>query len=124
MVGGWKIELKNFSRKELECPCCEKFGVDPKSGEKLQKLRDLAGPININSAFRCEKQNQKVRGAKNSFHVLGKAFDIKTSKMSTQEKEDLVTKAISLGFRGIGIYDKHIHIDDREKEARWVGKSS
>jgi uncharacterized protein YcbK (DUF882 family) len=74
--------------------------------------------------FVAKNRTTKFGGAKNSFHVLGKAFDIKTSKMSTQEKEDLVTKVISLGFRGIGVYDKHIHIDDREKEARWVGKSS
>jgi uncharacterized protein YcbK (DUF882 family) len=89
----------------------------------MQKLWENFRPSELECPC-CENQNHKVRGAKNSFHVLGRAFDIQISQLSTQEKEDLVTKAISLGFRGIGIYDKHIHIDDREKEARWVGKSS
>lgn len=43
----------------------------------LQPLRDKFGPIYINSGYRCEKLNEKVRGVGNSQHLYGEAADIR-----------------------------------------------
>lgn len=43
----------------------------------LEPLRDHFGPIIVNSGYRSKVVNAAVGGAKNSYHLLGKAADIK-----------------------------------------------
>lgn len=46
----------------------------------LQPARDLLGEsIKVNSGYRCAKLNLKIKGAKNSQHMEGKAADITCS---------------------------------------------
>ncbi len=42
----------------------------------LQPLRNVMGPIGINSGFRCKTLNSLVGGVSNSQHVKGEAADI------------------------------------------------
>ena len=44
----------------------------------LEPARLIAGPIIINSGFRCELVNQAVGGVRNSQHLKGQAADIRT----------------------------------------------
>lgn len=46
---------------------CEQF---------LQPLRNEFGPIHINSGFRCQRLNELVGGASDSWHTYGSAVDI------------------------------------------------
>lgn len=43
----------------------------------LEPARAIAGPIIINSGFRCEAVNRKVGGVSNSQHLVGQAADIR-----------------------------------------------
>ena len=87
-IGGqMTLGLKNFSRKELECPCCKVLGIQEEAGRKLETLRENLGfPLKISSGFRCEKHNRALGGARESRHLLGLAFDIGTSRMTAKEK--------------------------------------
>lgn len=82
---------KNFTLDELTASATAKrLGIDNtpnaeqlanirKLADVLQKIRDAFGrPIVINSAFRCEKLNNAVGGAKNSDHKYGAAADIQS----------------------------------------------
>jgi hypothetical protein len=42
--------------------------------------------------------------------------------LDSKKKFLLVQEGIRL-FHGVGIYDKHVHLDVREEKALWTGKS-
>lgn len=57
------------------------------ASEILEPLRaEVSMPIIINSGYRCQKVNALVGGVANSYHLQGKAADIKTSS-SLQQAE-------------------------------------
>lgn len=69
---------KNFSKKELACPCCGLYLHNQKLIETLQAIRDAAGKaITVNSGTRCSKHNKEA-GSKltHSPHEDGNAADI------------------------------------------------
>ncbi len=111
---------KNFKLKEFQC----KDGsylvkIDSRLLEKLQKLRDLIGkPIIITSGYRTPEYNKKVGGVKNSYHLHGKAVDIKVNGISPRELSKYAEK---VGFNGIGIYENFIHLDIRPVKTIWYG---
>ena len=107
-----KTTLKNFTREELSCPCCKQV-KDSSFWVKLQTLRDLTGPLVINSSFRCKKHNKKIGGVKGSFHQKSRAVDISIKKMSSVEKANLVKNSLNLGL-SIICYPTHLHVDDRK----------
>jgi hypothetical protein len=43
--------------------------------------------------------------------------------MTAKEKFLLLQEGTKI-FRGVGVYDKHVHLDVREEKALWTGKSS
>jgi uncharacterized protein YcbK (DUF882 family) len=99
------------------------LGIQEEAGRKLETLRENLGfPLKISSGFRCEKHNRGLGGARESRHLLGVAFDVGTSRMTAKEKFLLVQEGTKI-FRGVGIYDKHVHLDVREEKALWTGKS-
>jgi zinc D-Ala-D-Ala carboxypeptidase len=106
---------KNFSAKELACPCCGVMGVKKTSADRLQKLREKFGKsISLTSAYRCAKHNKAVGGAPQSFHMQGMAFDIPCT--NPRERHDIVILAAECGFRGFEISPKHVHIDDGPRD--------
>ena len=105
----------NFKIKEFRC----KDGSDVIRTdvdfvkEKLQTIRNWAqAPITINSAYRTEAYNQKVGGAKNSYHVKGQAYDI---VVKGKTLEEVCKYAESIGVLGIIQYPNKgfVHIDSR-----------
>ncbi len=47
--------------------------------EVLDKARErLGAPIYVNSGYRCRELNQRVGGARNSYHMQGRAADLDT----------------------------------------------
>ncbi len=79
--------------------------------DKLQKLRDRLGPINIISGYRSIEHNKNIGGAKKSSHCTGKACDFK--KVSGITDAEFKKLAIELGFTGIGLYNTFWHVDVR-----------
>ena len=106
---------KNFSTKELQCPCCGRVAMNSQLLDKLQSVRDLLGfPLTINSGFRCAEHNKAVGGSPNSQHLLGKAVDISMRGLTGEKKHRLLKAAFIHGFNGLGVYSTFLHLDVRE----------
>ena len=113
---------KNFYRDEFVCPCCGICHITAKLLIALQICRDkFKNPILIASGYRCESYNKKIGGVKGSYHCLGEAADLQTEHFS-MASEKLLLEIVCPHFNGVGIYDKHIHVDLGTKRI-WTGKS-
>lgn len=111
---GSKIVSKNFNVKEFRCKDgSDRILIDVDFvKDKLQKIRDHFGaPITINSAYRTPKYNAKVKGAKASYHLKGRAFDVVVKGHTPQE---VARYAQRLGISGIIQYNGFVHVDSRE----------
>lgn len=117
----------NFKASEFLCKgsgCCTEGNVDEKLVEILQQIRDHFGkPVRISSAYRCPKWNKKVGGVSKSYHLSGRAADIKVDNTAPAE---VAKFAESIGVLGIGLYDTDadghfVHIDTRTKKSFWYG---
>lgn len=105
---------KNFKVKEFRCKDgSDKILIDTDFVvNKLQKIRDhFTVPVTINSAYRTESYNQKVGGAKSSYHMKGQAFDI---VVKGKTPLDVARFAQSIGITGIIQYNTFVHLDSRE----------
>ena len=106
----------NFSASEFACKgkaCCN--GSAPMDSEflsKIQELRDAIGrPIKVTSGFRCNHHNTSVGGAKNSYHTLGRAADIKCLGVGVDQLAECAREI----FNGVIIYKSWVHVDTRKK---------
>ena len=119
---------KNFSLSEFACPCGQcKTHISPVLIEKLQQFRDFfGGPVVISrgGGYRCASYNEKIGGAESSQHMQGIAVDLPWPG-SGALKYRYLELAFMLKFRGVGVYDGHVHLDMRHSETRvvWTGKS-
>ena len=113
-TGDWPWE--HFSPREISCKCCGEMYLHKESMNALERLRDLVGPIRINSGHRCEKRNFGEGGVDNSMH-LKVAFDCQCPK---RDQADFVKAAEKAGFTGIGYleYRTFVHVDMGRKR-RW-----
>ena len=109
---------KNFWSTEFDCSCkypeCQWTLISSDHIKNLQELRDRIGPLDINSAYRCDKHNKAVGGTTNSRHKEGDATDIVSKKLTP----DQVATAAE-NFDGLGRYSTFTHIDSRGTKARW-----
>lgn len=113
----------NFTSTEFDCKCrnksCTTTEINLDLVIILQKIRNHFGvPVTINSAYRCKKHNAAVGGAKDSFHMQGRAADI---KVSGANPKTVAQYAESIGVKGIGLYDNFVHVDTRTKRFLWKG---
>tara|TARA_R110000772_G_scaffold129472_2_gene237589 strand:- start:1266 stop:1616 length:351 start_codon:yes stop_codon:yes gene_type:complete len=111
---------KNFSRSEFECRCgCGFDDVSLELVELLQEIRDeIKEPISINSACRCKDWNEQVGGAKRSQHLLGTAADIVVRACTPDYVYQYLDNKYPDTF-GLGRYKSFVHVDVRERRARW-----
>ena len=105
---------RNFTTKEV-------YGLKPKLVTMLDDARDLAKTsFVITSGFRS--------GDKKA-HGLGKAVDLRCRTSNKRQRMYDALRAV--GFKRIGVYDKHLHADIATKadapkydqNVTWVGKS-
>ena len=113
---------EHFLYSELTCSCCDGIKLSPlfiQHMKRLESLRVKAGfRITINSGYRCEKHNRRVKGVKQSMHRLF-ATDIRPTDGDPAKLLKLQEYAIDLGFSGIGDYWTFLHIDMRERSCSW-----
>lgn len=118
---------KNFSRNEFECKCgCEMpdfvLSNIKELAKNLQVIRDEVGRLDLTNAYRCRSHNRDIGSNYTSQHILGKAADIKSKKLSVKELsesiEDLI-KAEKIEQGGLGMYNTFTHYDIRKTKARW-----
>jgi len=107
--GAWR--WRNFPPAEIACRGTGEILVDPDALDALQALRSHLGkPVMVNSAYRSARHNQKVKGAKNSQHLYGRAFDI---SMSNHDPHVFEAASRAAGFQGFGRYPRQnfMHVD-------------
>jgi len=113
------IKTKNYRFEEFECKCgC---GLNLATIELLhvcELVRALNGGVSlpVSSGTRCATYNAKVGGAPYSQHVKGTAADLPVK--NPQYIYDRLDK-LFLYSHGIGDYSNFIHVDIRQKKARW-----
>lgn len=119
---------KNFTRQEFDSKDSSPMPSDilpniQKLANQLQALRDhLKRPITITSAYRSPAHNARVKGARNSRHLLGQAADIKVSGLTPRQVAAEIEKLIAQGDMlqgGIGIYPTFVHYDFRGQRVRF-----
>lgn len=72
----------------------------------------LGKKLIVNSGYRSPSYNAlpSVRGAKNSMHTHGRAFDISVNSVGSDLK-GFLKAAFEAGFVGFGLYARFVHID-------------
>ena len=112
---GNKAISANFKVKEFACKDKSDAIVLHESfiRDKLQKIRShFNAAVTFNSAYRTPEHNRKpdVGGAKDSFHVKGRAFDIVVKGKTPAE---VARYASSISIKGIIQYSSFVHVDSR-----------
>jgi uncharacterized protein YcbK (DUF882 family) len=119
---------KNFNLAEFNSKCGRTMPSNvvkniTELAKNLQVIRDeVKLPISITSGYRSPEHNARVKGAKNSQHILGIAVDLKVQGMTPKEVAPIIERLISEGKikqGGIGIYPSWVHYDIRGTRARW-----
>ncbi|WP_269519465.1 D-Ala-D-Ala carboxypeptidase family metallohydrolase [Alteromonas sp. BMJM2] len=105
---------KHFLRSEFACKCgCGFDTVDVELLDILKWLRDYFGePITITSGCRCVAHNAAEGGADQSFHLFGKAADIKVRNVSAREVYEALVENYTYQF-GFIEYSSWVHVDSR-----------
>ena len=87
----------------------------------LDDLREAFGkPIRVNSSYRDPNYNETVGGVKRSAHteIPCKAVDIHVE--NSRDRYTLVSLAIGMGARRIGIGETFLHIDQSTEKVQDV----
>jgi len=116
---------KHFNLDMFACPCCRNNLISEKLILKLDSLCDaLHTPsFKIKSGYRCIYQNNVIGNQAGAYHVDGLAADIDWSEWPNALRYKLVSKAMCMGFRGIGIDGDTAHLDIRRgTQIFWVYK--
>lgn len=110
---------KNFTVADFACKCgCGTVMYTPRLVEVLDDLKDkLRADVVITSPYRCPERNREVGGVEDSLHMKGRAIDFVVVGYSPAK----VGQYLSDFDGGVGIYSRHIHIDDGLKK-RWDGQ--
>ena len=110
----WNPEdTPNFPKHEMACKCGKCGGLadmNPEFMTKLQMMRNLIGPLSINSGFRCAMHPEEVKKGKPGAHSVGRAADIKAA--NGQQRFKILEAAFAVGMKGIGVANGYIHVDD------------
>ena len=117
-----KYLSKHFTREEFACKCgCGFSAVDAELLSVLLGVREhYDAPVTITSGCRCEEHNARVGGAKASKHRIGIAADIQVAGAQPEDVTAHLNRVYPDKY-GIGQYAKWVHIDVRDRAARWIG---
>lgn len=100
-------------------------GLDPELVAKLDWARARSGvPFIITSGKRSPEDNKRVSGVDDSAHMRGLAVDLRCA--SSEDRYRMLQALFLVGFRRIGLYDKHLHVDldpNLPQDVTWVGLS-
>ena len=89
--------------------------------EVLDPMRARWGMGIITSGYRSDAHNRAVGGARLSrhrglFYASTPAADVRFARGTP---EQWAAQAINMGVGGVGIYESHVHVDQRRGRARW-----
>jgi len=109
---------KNFYLSEFENKE-QLVKLHPRLVQGLQRLRDMIRqPIVITSGYRSQEEQMEINpSAPNSYHIRGMAADIYVKDYPMLE---LWKWAVTIPeFYGVGLYDRHVHVDVRPEGKSW-----
>lgn len=108
-MGGFTLEFRHANQEA---------GVSAGLRTALENTMGVIGQsLTITSGHRSKEHNEKVGGAKNSYHVKGEAADIDMTGMSDQERANLVRTLAAQGVGGFITYTNSpnmLHVDMRK----------
>lgn len=119
---------KYFAPKEFKncTPSCSIDDMAQGFLNTMDALREKAGiPIVINCAYRSQEWETKHNRPGTSSHCKGIAVDIRCN--SLQNRFKIVSAALAIGIRRIGIAPTYIHIDGDNQKSRdvmWIYDTS
>ncbi len=104
--------IPNFSYQEAACKCgCGLIIVQRDLMQSLGFVRLMfAKPIIVTSWARCKYWNKMKKGKEDSFHLYGKAIDLKPQHGGITK--DFIEICVEY-FTWTKVYDGHIHCDIR-----------
>lgn len=105
----------------LQVPDAARLGVRTLLVEVLEPMRREFGACHVWSGYRTAHTNVEVGGAPKSHHRYdiwprSPAADISFERHNVHE---WAVVAEELGVGGLGVYDTHLHVDQRPGRARW-----
>ena len=106
-----------FTLKEFQSPDTKTVMIDPKVLRCLDNLQRASDTrIIITSGYRTPAHNEKVGGAKRSFHMKGMAIDCYQQEHFGKENMlALAKRGLEAEFTTAIIYKGHVHFDVRTK---------
>jgi uncharacterized protein YcbK (DUF882 family) len=107
------MESEYFRAAELRCRHCGRDGVRRELLDVLEALSAKAGPLKVNSAYRCTKHLTEARKPK-GFHARGLASDLVPLAMSLRAYYDVVRAEPKIKGIGVDHTAGYIHVDVRE----------
>jgi uncharacterized protein YcbK (DUF882 family) len=118
--------LKEVNRHFRDHYCGRVHVIDPHLLDYLYSIKielGVTGPFHVLSAYRTPATNNMLRRhshkvAKHSYHIYGKAVDIRVPGISTSK---LRRAAYNLKLGGVGYYkrERFVHVDTGQFRAWW-----
>jgi zinc D-Ala-D-Ala carboxypeptidase len=109
------VSFKYFSRDEFKCSETGNNEIQDEFIHALDQLRESCGfPFAITSGYRDPSHSVEAKKEKAGQHTLGIAADIAVSGGS--QRFIIVSKAMELGFSGIGVARTFVHVDIRTSQ--------
>ena len=107
--GDWKERWVNFSYDECKCSCCGLVDVSSDLLDLLQEARNILGPLQLTSFYRCPSHNDSVSSTgPTGPHTTGSAVDL---HVSNSQHRKLLIDYFTNKVTGLGIAKSFIHID-------------
>lgn len=117
-------QFQHFDLSEFNCQCGLCGGENEMRMSTVHRAddgRSYSGvPWVINDGYRCAAEALRV-GKPQGAHPSGTGFDVKATDSYTRYR--ILTGAIQAGFQRIGLYPRHIHLDDDDnlpQQVCWV----
>jgi hypothetical protein len=116
------MESEHFKSSELRCRHCGREGVRRELLDVLEALRAQAGPLKVNSAYRCLNHPVEARKPKPGLHARGLAADLVPLATSLRAFYDVIRSEPRIKGIGVDHAPRYIHVDAREasKPVFWV----
>lgn len=111
----------HFSADDFRSKDGASLKIQRSTVEFADALVDRTGiRFQIISGHRSEARNKKIGGADDSQHVHGTAIDIDLTGLSKEQRRQLLTAALQMGARGVGLYSggTSMHLDLRAATPR------
>jgi uncharacterized protein YcbK (DUF882 family) len=108
------MESEHFKSVELRCRHCGREGVLRELFDVMEALRAKAGPLKVNSAYRCPQHPVEARKPKPGFHARGIAADLVPLAMPLRTFYEVVRAEPRIKGIGVDHVAGYIHIDVRE----------